>query len=311
MREFLMLAQTYKGQKIDGWYMSEKMDGMRAWWDGGVSRGKDSRSLPWANNAKSSGISTGLWSRYGNIIYAPSAWLGRLPPIPLDGELWMGRGSFQETMSVCRSHVPDDRWNHVKYCVFDSPSYDAVFTSGRINGVNCKLEIKLDDCLDAIGRVHHAARNFESVIELFDSMQWSDVACPVTQYKARDWDTVTEYCDLILSLRGEGVMVRHPGSYWCPNRSSLLLKVKPYQDAEGFIVGWEPGNGKYEGMLGALLIQWGKVQFALSGFTDAERALNADGPSCFKLGEAVTFKYRELTDSGVPKEARYYRKFDL
>jgi ATP-dependent DNA ligase len=196
----------------------------------------------------------------------------------------------------------------VKYCVFDSPSYDAVFTTGEINGVNCKVSVRLDACLDAIGRVLHQARNFTDVIELFDSMQWNDTVAPVTQYKAKDWATVSEYCDLILSLRGEGVMVRHPGSYWCPNRSSLILKIKPYQDAEGFVVGWEPGEGKYTGMLGALVIQWGKVQFALSGFTDVERALNADGPVEFRIGEAVTFKYRELTDGGIPKEARYYRK---
>jgi len=305
MREFLMLAKTYAKQKVDDWYMSEKMDGMRAWWDGGVSKGRDTRTIPWANNIKSSSTATGLWSRYGKVIHAPYEWLSTLPPIPLDGELWMGRGSFQETMSVCRQHVPDSRWRRVKYKVFDSPSYDTVFTSGVINNPNFKATIKLDACLDAVGRVSHQARPFVQVIEMFASLSWPENCEPVAQYKASDWSVVNEYLEVVLSLQGEGVILRHPGSYWCPARSDLLLKVKPYLDSEGIVVGWELGKGKYEGMLGALTIKWKEKQFALSGFTDYERDLKN---LCFTMGEIITFRYRELTESGIPKEARFLRK---
>jgi DNA ligase-1 len=84
----------------------------------------------------------------------------------------------------------------------------------------------------------------------------------------------------------------------------MLLKVKTWQDAEGLVIGHEPGCGKYEGMMGSLIVRWGSVVFRLSGFTDAERLENW-------IGRTVTFKYRELTRDGVPKEARYWRKWTV
>ncbi|MGO9107157.1 MAG: hypothetical protein ACLQDH_13660, partial [Dissulfurispiraceae bacterium] len=102
-REFLQLADHYDPFKsnVAGWYISEKLDGTRCFWDGGLSRGLPPESVPWASvtdpktgerKAKIKPIATGLWSRYGNPIMAPDWWLNRLPACPLDGELWAGRG---------------------------------------------------------------------------------------------------------------------------------------------------------------------------------------------------------------------------
>ena len=85
--------------------MSEKYDGLRAYWDGQK-----------------------LWSRKGNLIHAPDYFLAELPrDIALDGELWIGHGKFEETISIVRSETPDDRWKRVRYMVFDAPQARGTF----------------------------------------------------------------------------------------------------------------------------------------------------------------------------------------
>ena len=74
------------------WWMSEKLDGIRAYWDG-----------------------TNLISRLGNRFDAPKWFTKNLGNIPLDGELWLGRGKFQETMSIVRSLGLNDEWQPIKY----------------------------------------------------------------------------------------------------------------------------------------------------------------------------------------------------
>ena len=99
-REFLQLAHKYIGHNsthMGGWFMSEKLDGIRAFWDGGISRGIPAHKIKWANTAKDYRLkelptATGLWSRYGKVIHAPDFWLDKMPPVPCDGELYCGRG---------------------------------------------------------------------------------------------------------------------------------------------------------------------------------------------------------------------------
>jgi DNA ligase-1 len=102
----LLLANVWN-PSIDptGWWMSEKYDGLRAFWDGQK-----------------------LWSRNGNLIHAPDYFLAELPRnIVLDGELWIGHGKFEETMSIVRSETPDDRWDRVRFMVFDVPHVKGTF----------------------------------------------------------------------------------------------------------------------------------------------------------------------------------------
>lgn len=102
----MMLAHSYTPD-IDptGWLMSEKMDGVRAYWDG-----------------------TELKSRLGNRIHAPKWFTDQLPPyIHLDGELWGGRNNFQRTISIVRSQSKNEEWKHVHYWVFDSPTAQGGF----------------------------------------------------------------------------------------------------------------------------------------------------------------------------------------
>ena len=146
-REFLQLAHTFKPNKygIGGWWYSEKLDGERCFWDGGISRGIPKIQVPWANNDKDNRyielpVATGLWSRYGNVIHAPDWWLNQLPKIPLDGELWAGHGvKRQELHSWIKRLSPSDSdWEKVIYKCFGMPSLETILGDGVIDNINFK-----------------------------------------------------------------------------------------------------------------------------------------------------------------------------
>jgi hypothetical protein len=148
-REFLQLAHVLNLDKhrINGAYVSDKYDGQRALWDGGVSRGLFADQVPWANVEKDGRltrrpVATGLWSRYGKVIFAPDYFLDALPPFMLDGELYLGPGTFQDLMTIVGTHVPGLGWKNVRLMVLDSPRPKLVFEDGIINHVNYKKTFK-------------------------------------------------------------------------------------------------------------------------------------------------------------------------
>lgn len=151
-RHFAMLAKPYKkGHPIGGWLMSEKLDGQRAIWDGGITRGLELHEVPWANREKNDRYvdeprATGLWTRYGNPIQAPDWFLNQLPPVLLDGELYGGRGRFQWTRSVVSRLEPDERWDEIEYVVFGMPAFDDLFKTGMINVPNYLKHINYEKC---------------------------------------------------------------------------------------------------------------------------------------------------------------------
>ncbi len=101
----LLLAERWDKQAdLAGWWMSEKLDGVRAYWDG-------KRFL----------------SRLGNRYHAPDWFVEGLPDVPLDGELWIDRKMFQRTVSIVRRQDKTDLWREVRYLVFDAPAHDHPF----------------------------------------------------------------------------------------------------------------------------------------------------------------------------------------
>src|SRR5512146_419242 len=96
----VLLAETWdNSQDLAGWWMSEKLDGVRAYWDGKQ-----------------------FLSRQGNLFHAPDYFLDGLPETALDGELWIGRKKFQRTVSIVRRQDKTDLWNEVRFVVFDAPA---------------------------------------------------------------------------------------------------------------------------------------------------------------------------------------------
>lgn len=107
----LMLANTYHNNiKLEDYWVSEKFDGVRAYWDGKT-----------------------LLSRQGNVYHAPPWFTAQFPAIPLDGELWLGRQRFDELSGAVRKDTPDEsEWREIRFMVFDAPAAEGSFDQ-RLN----------------------------------------------------------------------------------------------------------------------------------------------------------------------------------
>ena len=356
-REFLQLAKKYNPEKskISGYLSSEKLDGSRCFWDGGVSRGLATVDVPWASTTdpKTGGlkkkikpVATGLWSRYGNPIIAPDWFLDELPPTFLDGELWAGRGKFQLCRSIVAGDKPDPRFDQIQYAVYGSPPLERVFMDGEIKNSNFHCMVDLDHVrkwITGSGEDLLLAGpecSFDDELEhLEDYLRDSDCMFTLTQVRLPDdeqeaHEYVEDFLIEVLDQGGEGIVIRDSDAIYTPKRVNALLKYKPFDDDEGTITGFTSGRktdkgSKHLGKIGALILDFDGKRLELSGLTDIEREFltdemcvyasewpGADMPpgfqgKHFKLGQQVTFKYRELSDDGIPKEARYWRKRDV
>lgn len=371
-REFLHLAHKYtpekpprKGYNLSGWYLSEKQDGQRCFWDGGLTRGMDTVDVPWASiydpkkgvdkalsevrKGKIRPKATGLWSRYGNPIMAPDWFLNGLPAMPLDGELFAGRGNFQTTMSAVRTDIPDDaKWKQIQYAVYGCPPLEQVFVTGEIKNTNFHRDINCEKIMDWISThcpLYHGEYTnlhkdttfaqelaiLECALETHTDFAYLHKQIKLANTHEEAAAQVEEHLEKILELGGEGLIIRAPESQWYPKRMHHMLKYKPFDDDEGIVVGFTSGRetnkgSKLLGMIGALILDYNGKRLELAGLTNEERRFvtkddvkyaeqhpGEEMPAStqavhFKVGDTVTFKYRELSDDGIPKEARYWRQ---
>lgn len=238
----VLLAHSWDTvQDPAGYWMSEKYDGVRCWKEGNR-----------------------FFSRQGNEFHAPSWFTEQLPGDTMDGELWVGRKMFQQTISVVRKLNPvDAEWQKIKYMVFDLPGLAKVFEA-RIGAITV-----MTSGLPYVEAVPHTLCN------------------GIDHLKTR--------LKQVQALGGEGLMIRQPGSMYEAGRSTTLLKVKEFFDAEGVVIGYEPGKGRHKGRVGSLLVRAenGREFSVGSGLTDKER----EHPPI--IGSRVTYRYQELTDAGA------------
>jgi len=280
-QHFLSLAQTYDPNKheISGRFVSEKLDGMRFFWDGGITRGWSVEEVPWSNIAKSNQvpIATGLWSRYGKVINAQDWWLDRLPPWLLDGELWSGRGQFQKISSIVRSTVNQKDWHGIKAVVFDTPPSSQVFKDRKINETNFKKDIVGVECPDHLS----LQTTFESRLKFLKlNLEENEVVRLHTQIQlsfstAEAKEELERFLNHVLDQGGEGLIIKTPNNLWEPERQWTMLKYKPFNDAEAIVIGYVWGRetdkgSKLLGKMGALICEIKAGGFKLSGFTDEE-----------------------------------------
>jgi DNA ligase-1 len=338
-----MLAEVFNPAKhrSAGCFLSHKLDGMRVLWLP-HTKGRPIRDFPFSNVDKkkdeTNPIASGLWSRYGNPIMCPEWFTTGFLNQPLDGELYGGPGGFQKTMSAVKKFEPiGSEWESVRFMVFDSPNYWQIFANGTINSNNYKKRIVLNDNIAALqlpvgydkpDRIF----DFQETLSLLKKYLKETEFCKLHKQTQLPFSTkmaleiIEQQLEEVTDAGGEGLMIRHPASNWEPVRSPMLGKVKKLHDAEATVIGYRAGLGKHLGRLGSLQVRFGSTIFDLGGFTDEERAMSSAGShwsdecpgellpvdmvdSCpaFPLGSIITFRYRELSDDGVPKEARYHR----
>lgn len=352
-RELLQLAKDYKPDMgIGGWIVSEKLDGIRMFWDGGVTRGLPIHEVPFANVLKQDRfiqdhVATGLWSRYGHPIFPPDWWIDRLPNFMLDGEVWLGRQMWQQTSSIVRT-LPEKRvdcnWFDMRFKVFDTPPLTSIMQVGEINNTNYVKIITPDVAswflkrtVDTKARVI-SKRQFASQLCFLEQFLPTNetvhlheqFTLPPNELQAKD--VLRTKFESWVALGAEGAIVRAPQSDWVPIRNPLMLKVKQVNDAEATVIGYTAAEygetGAKLGLIGALQCTYMGRPFKIgTGFSDVERAFGdeesirwakrcpgEDAPpfvssKLFPRGSTITFKYSEFTQDGIPKEARYNRKF--
>ena len=253
----LMLPNLYRaGMGLQGYWVSEKYDGVRGYWDGEK-----------------------LLTRGGQRIHAPAWFTSGWPTTPLDGELWAGRGQFSQAVSTVRQQTPDDAaWRGIRFMVFDLPQESGTFTERlqTLNGLLARLAVP-----------------------------WVQA---VAQTKVPSDGALQTLLHQTVKLGGEGLMLHQASSRYKGQRSDDLLKVKTHEDAEARVIALIAGKGKYAGQMGALLVELPASgtqptrRFKLgTGFTDAQRQ-NPPAP-----GTLVTYRFRGLNDSGVPRFASFMR----
>lgn len=239
------LAKTYENQDIDGWWWSEKLDGIRAIWNG-----------------------KNLVTRNNNIINCPSSWIMSLPKdIALDGELYIGRGKFNQTVSIVRRDLPSSNWKNIKYHVFDSPTLDGTYCSRYKQLTNMKLP------------------SFCVLVQ--------------QNYIRNPENDIPHVLSVIEKDGGEGLMVRNPFvDGYIEGRTGELLKIKTFDDFDAKVIDIVPGEGKHIGRMGALICQMLDTSIVFkvgTGFNDRQRE---NPPS---IGSIIKFKCMEFTQAGVPR----------
>ncbi|MDO9094583.1 MAG: DNA ligase [Rubrivivax sp.] len=232
--------------------VSEKYDGVRAYWDG-----------------------QRLWFRSGLPLSAPSWFLAALPPVALDGELWLARGRFEVLVgAVRRQQAQDAEWRDIRFMAFELPLAPGSFEA-RV--------ARIAQIVQAHG-------------------PGPCVAAP--QERLPDRAALAARLQQVLAAGGEGLMLHRADAPFVAGRSAVLLKLKAHADAEAQVLEHLPGKGKHLGRLGALRVRTrqGVVLDIGTGFSDAER--QAPPPR----DTWITFTHRGYTAAGVPRFASFMRR---
>jgi DNA ligase-1 len=212
--------------------------------------------------------------RGGGVVRAPAWFTKNFPAVSLDGELWIARNQFDALSGTVRKFDPlDAEWRQVHYLVFELPGAAGDF-SARVQQMNTL--------------VAHAGVPWLQAVE---------------QTRVADRAALKQRLDAVVHAGGEGLMLHRADAPYLTGRSDVLLKLKPWQDAEAVVAGYVPGKGKYQGMTGALEMEMPDGQrFRIgSGLTDS---LRLQPPP---IGTRITYRYQNLTKRGVPRHPRYLR----
>lgn len=244
----LILAKYYNDNiNLSDYLISEKLDGVRAFWDG-----------------------ESLYTRNGNKINAPKWFTADFPKIKLDGELWMGRGTFNEISSLIRrkfSKEMNDEWKKVEYHLFELPNYDGDFKTRYAELLKIKKNSRVP---------------------------WIFV---IPQFYLKDKTELNNKLQEIVDSGGEGLMLHLAAAPYVTGRSDYLLKLKPWKMATAEVIGYIPGRRKFTGIVGALKVKTADgVEFAVgSGLSNAERR---QPPA---IGRIIRLRFRETTKSNRPR----------
>jgi len=247
----IQLATKYNLKyNISQYWISEKLDGIRGYWNGHE-----------------------LLTKNGNKLNTPAWFTNKWPNQVIEGELWAGRNTFEQVASCVRRKKAEACWKNIHFMIFDLPQQESIF-SQRINKMN-------------------------QLVEQVDSLYFQTIK----QFKLPSIKALNKTLKNIVQQKGEGLMLHYQDAYYSVGRSHNIMKLKPYQDAEGLVIKHFGGKGKYKNMLGSIQVKTSEgITFKIgSGFSDKERKFPPP------IGSTITFKYIGKTQKGVPKFASFLR----
>lgn len=244
----------------------------------GVYQGNEAIS-GWLMSEKYDGV-RGIWTgtrlvtRTGNEIHAPAWFTASFPPFALDGELWRRHDDFAFIQATVLDAVPSENWSEITYHIFEVPSASGNFLS------------RLD-----------TARTW------FDAHPAVHVQI-ISQTVCAGPDHLQTFLESVVARGGEGVVIRHPAMAPHAGLSPYVLKVKPFTEMEGVVIGHTPGRGQFSGMTGSLIVKLQNgVTFRIgSGLTRSQRL------SPPPVGAVVVFKFHGVTKNGIPRFASLLRE---
>ena len=216
-----------------------------------------------------------LLTRGGAVVAAPAWFTKHWPATPMDGELWAGYGRFARASAIVRTAGADDlAWHEMSYRVFDLPAQSGTFDA-RVPAIRAVVMAIGDPWVVAVHQFH-VTSEAQLRVEL----------------------------GRVLDRGGEGLVLHRGDALYAAGRGVGLLKLKPYEDAEARVVAIKPGHGRLAGRMGSIVVRTPDGhRFAIgSGFSDADRS---DPPP---VGSWVTYQFNGLTNSGLPRFARFLRR---
>jgi len=126
----LMLANIYPQDvdsfAVEDYWVSEKLDGVRARWDGQQ-----------------------LLSKNGYKFAAPAWFCARFPEMVMEGELWIERQSYEKVSSITSQLSAHNGWRKIKLMLFDLPEQGGTFTE-RVSAMQQLVAVVDSDYLAMI-----------------------------------------------------------------------------------------------------------------------------------------------------------------
>ncbi len=207
----LLLLKTYKDQNVSGWLMSEKFDGIRAYWDG-----------------------ENLLTRSGKIINAPKWFTKDFPSFKIDGELWSGRGEFEFIQSVVMDKKPSSEWKKITYNIFEVPNQKGGLLE-RLEVLEKYLKTKKISHLKIIKQIKvknkaHMKKYFKKIKKM--GGEGIVLRDPKALYIAKRTNKALKYkgfkddeCEVISYNNGKGKYEGLLGSFTCKLKNGITFKI--------------------------------------------------------------------------------------
>ena len=202
----LFLLKNYKqDSNISGWYMSEKLDGVRAYWDGEK-----------------------LISRNGKVFTAPAFFTKKFPHRELDGELWSKHGDFSAISSIVNTQDSNKRWKSLTYNIFEVPNAKGTLLKRLstiketdylklVKQIKIKSKTQLQEFLKSV-----ESKGGEGVVVRDGSLPYysgrKSSALKVKSY-------LDEECEVLAYTKGKGKYENLLGSLLCKRENSQVIKI--------------------------------------------------------------------------------------